>query len=103
MKRKVRLLALPCGTPTGIAWAIGETIGLTIGFTNESLRIVFDLRGIGAKAGVRAGTALMRLLQFVVRRAGEPRLRENFRQFLIRLRIQNRELVTEAMVCRIPE
>ena len=58
--RNVRLLALPLGTDTGIAWAIGETIGLTSGLTRASLRSVRDLRGIGVNAGVRAGIALMR-------------------------------------------
>ena len=90
MKMKVLLLALPCGTPIGMAWAIGETIGLTIGFTNESRRIVLDLRGIGVRAGVRAGTALMRLPRYVVRRAGEQKLRESFQQFLFRLQIRYR-------------
>jgi len=66
--RNVRLLARPWGTPTGIACAIGETIGFTIGFTKESFRIALDLRGIGASAGVRAGTALMRPPQFAGQR-----------------------------------
>lgn len=77
--RKVRLLARPWGTPTGIAWAIGETIGFIIGLTNESFLKVRDLRGIGESVGVRAGTALMPPPRFSVRRVSEQKLRENFR------------------------
>ena len=76
--RKVRLLARPCGTPTGIACAIGETIGFTIGYTNASLRMVLDLREIGANAGVRAGIALMQPPRFVERHVTERMLPESF-------------------------
>ena len=71
MNKNVRLLALPCGTPNGIACAIGDTIGLISGLTRESLRIVRDLRGIGARAGVRAGIALMLPPLFVALPVGE--------------------------------
>lgn len=101
--KKVRLLARPCGTPTGMAWAIGETIGFTNGFTSESLRIVLDLREIGANAGVRAGIALMRLPRFAEQRADELTLRESFQQFQLRLLALNHESITEAKACRTPE
>lgn len=71
INKNVRLLARPCGTPTGIACAIGETIGLISGLTRESLRMVRDLRGIGARAGVRAGIALMLPPQFAGQREVE--------------------------------
>ena len=101
--RKVRLLARPCGTPTGIAWAIGETIGFIIGFTNDNFRSARDLRGIGANAGVRAGTALMLPPQFFGQLAGERKLRESFQQSQCRLLVRSRELITEAMACLIQE
>ncbi len=69
MKMNVRLLALPCGTPTGIACAIGETIGLSIGLTSANFRIVTDLRGIGLSVGVLNGIALMQQLQCAGQRA----------------------------------
>lgn len=99
MNRKVRLLARPRGTPTGIAWAIGETIGFIKGFTNESFRIVLYLRGIGASDGVRAGTALMRPLQFVVQRATELKSHANFRQFRPHWLTLNPVLVIATKVC----
>ena len=101
--RKVRLLARPCGTPTGIACAIGETIGFIIGFTNESLRKVLDLRGIGARAGVRAGTALMLPPQFFGQLASELRLHVSFLLSRHHLLIRSHELIAGAKVCLTQE
>jgi hypothetical protein len=44
---------------------------LISGLTRESLRMVRDLRGIGARAGVRAGMALMLPPQFAGQREVE--------------------------------